>query len=959
MGCGSPNDASTKEITKPVVQEPPQYNIITIKFKLSSGEEYEIQGKENELFKTVLDKFITEHSEINNKTINALFENNKVDLYKTILENNIKENNIIILNVEDPEEDVENSYIEEYNPENVIWIDENVDNDENTFYQKELNSLGYNVQCFKSVDEGFELIKTIKFESTKIIISGRLYIKFIKKFIDNMNILYVIPKIIIFTRNKTGFIKSNKANEDIINHPFFNFGGIRIIINDIISFLKDEIAQIRVKKEKKEENQNNNEFFDNRIKLKDNAKLTFEYIDTNQKLALPLFYNSLIESIKIDDIDKYTENLYSTYSYSSNAFKELLNPIKSVFDIPLELLCKYYARAYTIESNFYKEINKDLRENKTVGYLPYIKVLYEGVKLKSLKIASNVELYRGSKISLEEIEKIREYLNKKIANLPGAIVFSKAFLSFSKERSIAEGFLRPGNNDNNLINVLYILEKDANIDYSLSTHTDMESISFFSSEKEVLFFPFSPFEIKSIKEIEGENLYEIRILYLGKYLKQIEKDVNIIEIENEIPDSEFKKQIIELGLIDKDKIDNTKNIFIKFKKFQNNVKNNNYKKFVVKDNPISLYDSYNDEEEFNIKPKNNLAKSYNKNSTFIKNKLNQSIVQKKSYNERFTITTMKEGEYKVKVININIPKFLDEYLIPIWFEKEKYIKFKTEGNYRINDNSQYHNSSGIPSSMKFNYGATIARIGSGELFVLPSKEFIYYPKVEGPLYLKINFPKNINIKPDGKLKIKIYDGELMTKEEIYAKIGWKEKSLKYANSNSTNIENDLTVFLNNLRMNPILFYDSFIKDDNLNKTGTKDFLEIMGKNNDYHGTKPFSVNNDLYELISDYIKIQYDVIKKKLTKKNSIEYTKELQESLEIYLKDKMAEDLITNCKIIKKSPIQHICMQYLYDKDFKQKIFNNEFNSIAVHVNEDLFDDFNLIILAITKVENNDDNEN
>ena len=303
MGCGSANDVSTKENTQPVVQESIQYNTITIKFKLSSGEEYEIQGKENELFKTVLDKFITEHSEINNKTINALFENNKVDLCKTISENNIKENNIIILNIEEPEENEENSYIEEYNPENVIWIDENVDNDENTFYLKELNSLGYNVQCFKNVDEGFELIKTIKFESTKIIISGRLYIKFIKKYIDNMNILYVIPKIIIFTRNKTGFIKSNKANEDIINHPFFNFGGIRIIISDIISFLKDEIVQNRVKKEKKEENQNNNEFFDNRIKLKDNAKLTFEYIDTNQKLALPLFYNSLIESIKIDDIN--------------------------------------------------------------------------------------------------------------------------------------------------------------------------------------------------------------------------------------------------------------------------------------------------------------------------------------------------------------------------------------------------------------------------------------------------------------------------------------------------------------------------------------------------------------------------------------------------------------------------------------------------------------------------------
>ena len=72
-----------------------------------------------------------------------------------------------------------------------------------------------------------------------------------------------------------------------------------------------------------------------------------------------------------------------------------------------------------------------------------------------------------------------------------------------------------------------------------------------------------------------------------------------------------------------------------------------------------------------------------------------------------------------------------------------YVKFKTEGYYRINGNSGYHSSFGLPSSMKFNYGALIARIGSGELFALPSKDFIYFSKFEGPLYLKINFPKNI------------------------------------------------------------------------------------------------------------------------------------------------------------------------------------------------------------------------
>ena len=963
MGCGNANDTKAVEYLTPNIQPVQEIKIINIIFKLSSGEEYHISGKEDELFKTVLDKFITEHPEINNKTVIALFQNNQIDLYKTLSENNIQENNLIELNVEEPEPDVEeNENVSiEYNPENVIWIDEKVDNEENTGYLKGLNTSGYNVQCFKNVDDGFELIKTIKFESTKIIISGRLYFKFIKKFIDNLNTLYVIPKIIIFTLNKERFIKSNKANEDLINHPFFNYGGIRVIISDVISFLKDEIVQNRVQRVRKDDNKinDNSILLDNRLKMKDNAKLTFEYIDSNQKLTLPLFYNSLIESIRIDDIEKYTENLYTKYSEDSYDLKELLNPIKSLYDIPIELLCKYYTRLYTIESDFYREINKDLRENNNIiNYLPFIKVLYEGVKLKSLSIASDVELYRGSKISNNEIDKIKEYLNNKIQNLPGAIVFSKSFLSFSKERSVAEGFLRSGYCENNLSKVLYILEKDKDIDYSLSTHTDVENISIFNSEKEVLFFPFSPFEIKEIKEIDDEDgkMYEIRLLYLGKYLKEIEKDVNITDIENEIPDSEFKKQIIDLGLLDKDKIGNTKQVFNNFKQFQINIENNTFKKFVVKNNPISLYDSF--DEEFNENNKNILTKSYNKNGSFIKNKLSQSQMLKKSktisYNGRFTITIMKEGEYKIKVVNINVPNFLGEYMIPIWLEKDKYIKFKTEGYYRINGDSGYHNSFGIPSSMKFNYGATLARIGSGELFVLPSKDYIYFSKFEGPLYLKINFPKNIDIKPEGKLTVKIYDGELLTKDEIYKKIGWKEKSLKYDNKNSTILENDLTIYMNNLRMNPILFYESNIKDDKQNKTWIKEFLETMGKNNESNGIQPFTANNKLYNAIRDYIQLKHDNIKKTLTKKNSIGYLKDLQELLEIYLNDKINEDIILNCKIIKKSQMKHICMQYLYDKDFVVNIFNKQFNSIAINIIEDIFNDFYLIILSITKIDNN-----
>ena len=85
----------------------------------------------------------------------------------------------------------------------------------------------------------------------------------------------------------------------------------------------------------------------------------------------------------------------------------------------------------------------------------------------------------------------------------------------------------------------------------------MENISFYKEEKEVLFFPFSAFEIKDLrKKIDGGiTLYEINLLYLGKYLKDIENDKDIIEKTDKITDSKFKKELSEFGIIKKEEID--------------------------------------------------------------------------------------------------------------------------------------------------------------------------------------------------------------------------------------------------------------------------------------------------------------------------------------------------------------------------------------------------------------------
>ena len=437
----------------------------------------------------------------------------------------------------------------ESNAINIIWIDAKVENEENTSYLKSLEGIANTkISCYKNIDDAVVFIKRLKFSETNIIISGRLYADFIQRLKDILGDIFIIPKIIVFTSNKEEFLKYNKDFDEKKN-TFYNFGGIKTSFKEIQDFLMKPI-KIEEKNEKNKNLENN---------------LTFEYIDCKEKLVLPLLYKSLIENASKENMEEYTKYIYNKYGTNEDIDK-LLNSIKYIKDIPIQLLSKYYTRLYTIESQFYYDINKELRGNDKDKYLSYIKILYESIKLKSLPLASNNILYRGSLISDEEIKKIKEYLSVKKPDLPGAIVFAKTFFSFSKDKKIAEKYIKKENKNEKLKKVLYILEKDDKIDYSLSTHSDIENISIYPYEKEVLFFPFSSFEIQDIQDINYNNevIYEIKLLYLGKYIKEIEN------IDTDIPDCEFKKEIIKMGLIPEKKLEKTKEVIKQYKEFKDN-----------------------------------------------------------------------------------------------------------------------------------------------------------------------------------------------------------------------------------------------------------------------------------------------------------------------------------------------------------------------------------------------------
>ena len=399
---------------------------------------------------------------------------------------------------------------------------------------EELNKLGCtNIEHIKSINISIEKIKENKFQEIRIIINEKLYSKFIEKFYMNLTEFFSIPKIVIFTENEELFLNKNK---DITKNKIFKFTEMKTSFVDLKKFINDGILNQKFEIEKE-------------------PSLTFKHVERHYELALHLFYKVLIQLTDIENINKFTKKIYDDYNEKNYEIKKLLGPIQSMKYIPIELLAKYYTRAYTLNSDFYKDMNYYLRtktkEKETENiYLPYIKLLYESLKLKTFPLVKETELYRGSLLSKDEVEKIKNEYNNKTGDLPGMVLFSKTFLSFSKDKNVVlDYFLNAINTDDNLAKVLFILkrkEEDTDYNYNLATHADIEKISYFPNEKEVLFFPFSSFEISGVelKNLNDELTYEINLTNLGqKDVEVIEKHIHEREEERKrIKEEEEKKK---------------------------------------------------------------------------------------------------------------------------------------------------------------------------------------------------------------------------------------------------------------------------------------------------------------------------------------------------------------------------------------------------------------------------------
>ena len=128
-------------------------------------------------------------------------------------------------------------------------------------------------------------------------------------------------------------------------------------------------------------------------------------------ISYPIIISKYINCtlIEKEDFEAFQEKFVKSYPKLKHLFKP--SQEKNIF-IPYHILAKYYLYAYTIESDFYVIMNKELRERKFDEYKIFIYLMYNALNKGVFKSYAESNLYRGGTLSLEEFDSLMNKFNK-------------------------------------------------------------------------------------------------------------------------------------------------------------------------------------------------------------------------------------------------------------------------------------------------------------------------------------------------------------------------------------------------------------------------------------------------------------------------------------------------------------------------------------------------------------------
>ena len=384
---------------------------------------------------------------------------------------------------------------------------------------------------YKEVGKAIDYIKKIRFQKTIIIISLELYPEFYDSIRKCEKELYIVPKIIIFDEKNDESFKCNTTLP--INNPFYNIGGKINNKDDLINFVT---SSINIYKPEFEKNK------DTRVV---NEKLTYQLISDKEELILPIFYTDHISPSSDEEIKTCIGNMFQNYE-SVEPLGFIFSQINKVGNIPLSILSKFLVKAYSTHKEFSSEMNKALSNGYYADYLPIIKTLYKSAYYCYLKSEYSKKLYKCFIDEKTNWEKLFTEFNTRRQKFPEAILYGTSFFSFYNDddmnKNIRNDFEK--NKKDNEILIELILEETQNYRNVANNAIIVEELSYYEDEKEILFFPFSCFEIKKIEN--NENKYTITLNYLSGEIF-INQNHNL----SNASENDYQKSICNSGLIDK------------------------------------------------------------------------------------------------------------------------------------------------------------------------------------------------------------------------------------------------------------------------------------------------------------------------------------------------------------------------------------------------------------------------
>ena len=158
---------------------------------------------------------------------------------------------------------------------------------------------------------------------------------------------------------------------------------------------------------------------------------------------------------------------------------------------------------YTRESFLYRLLNRALRiQNIDVLFLIRFFIRDMMNQLRQFQCSTSIRVYRGQLMSIDELNQLNHSL--------GEYISINSFFSTSLNRRKALKFLNEDFYSNDLHKVLFEIDAHANIDH-YKIFANISSMSFYSSEEEILFMLGSIFRLMNIKQ-EKNGLWIIQMV---------------------------------------------------------------------------------------------------------------------------------------------------------------------------------------------------------------------------------------------------------------------------------------------------------------------------------------------------------------------------------------------------------------------------------------------------------------